>query len=182
MRKVVLYLAMSLDGYIADAEGKVGWLQGEGEAEESSYETFIREVDTIVMGWNTYHQITTELSPEEWVYPAQTSYVITHRKESSGEQIRFVQEEATTLVKRLRQQEGKTIWICGGAQIVQPLLREGLIDEFYLSVIPVILGEGIRLFNGGELPLRLHVLESKTENGIVEIRYRKRDVIDAEKD
>ena len=180
MRKVILYLAMSLDGYIADPNGGVDWLKGEREAEteESSYEEFIREVDTVIMGWNTYHQITTELSLEEWVYPAQTSYVITHRKEISDEQIRFVQEEPTALVKRLRQQEGKAIWICGGAKIAQQLMREGMIDEFYLSVIPAILGEGIPLFTGGEMPLKLHFLESRTENGIIEIRYRKRDTAD----
>lgn len=68
MRKVILYIAMSLDGYIADRKGNVNWLAGQDDAGEQidTYGAFINEVDTVVMGWNTYRQITTELSPEEW--------------------------------------------------------------------------------------------------------------------
>ena len=66
MREVVLFIAMSLDGYIADEQGGVEWLRGQdpGAADPDSYADFIRDVDTVVMGWNTYHQIMTELSPE----------------------------------------------------------------------------------------------------------------------
>lgn len=69
MRKVALFIAMSLDGYIARQSGKVDWLEGQGENEETvdSYATFIKNVDIVIMGWNTYHQIVTELSPTTWV-------------------------------------------------------------------------------------------------------------------
>jgi dihydrofolate reductase len=68
MRKVILFIAMSLDGYIADCEGKVDWLEGLGNEEEmiDTYSEFVTQVDTVVMGFNTYHQIVTELSPDEW--------------------------------------------------------------------------------------------------------------------
>ena len=77
MRKVVLYIAMSLDGYIADSTGKVDWLNGHGSEEENvdTYSAFIRDVDTVIMGWNTYDQVTTELSPDEWVYKGLTEGV-----------------------------------------------------------------------------------------------------------
>ena len=80
MRIVTLFIAMSLDGYVADSDGKVGWLQGEssGENDMASYQAFIKDVDTVLMGWNTYHQVTTELSPGEWAYADLTSYVLTH--------------------------------------------------------------------------------------------------------
>ena len=82
MRKVILYIAMSLDGYIADKNGGVDWLSGQGAegAEEGTYSEFIKGIDTVVMGWNTYVQVKTELSPEIWPYEELTSYVITHRK------------------------------------------------------------------------------------------------------
>ena len=81
MREVILYIAMSLDGYIADAQGGVDWLGGHGEPEEGmeSYSRLLQRIDTVVMGWNTYHQVTTQLSPDRWVYEGLHTYVITHR-------------------------------------------------------------------------------------------------------
>ena len=80
MRKVTLFIAVSLDGYIADRNGDVNWLNGQEENGDNfgSYSEFISGIDTVIMGWNTYHQVVTELSPDEWVYPEQKSYVITH--------------------------------------------------------------------------------------------------------
>lgn len=70
MREISLFIAMSLDGYIADSRGGVDWLTGQKEDGEmiDTYSLFIRDVDTVLMGWNTYHQIVTELSPEQWIY------------------------------------------------------------------------------------------------------------------
>lgn len=175
MRKVILYIAMSLDGYIADQAGNVDWLVGQDEEEQSgTYETFIKEVDTVVMGWNTYQQVTTELSPEEWPYQGLTTYVITHRSQPFSEGIKFVQEEPCSLIRRLRQEQGKAIWICGGSSIVQPLVREDLFDVYDISVIPTILGAGIGLFGelAGELKLKL--LSTQVYNGIVESVYVRR--------
>ena len=100
MRKVVLFIAMSLDGYIADRNGQVDWLKGQDEHAEvlDTYSVFIKDVDTVVMGWNTYHQIKSELSPDEWVYSGLTSYVITHRPLPSSEQIIFTGESPCSLV------------------------------------------------------------------------------------
>ena len=127
MRKVILYIAMSLDGYIADENGGVGWLSGqdpEGES-EGSYPEFVRGIDTVVMGWETYHQVITELSPGEWVYEDLMTYVITHREETSTEKIRFVHEAPSDLIQNLKETKGKDIWICGGASIAEQLMQEG---------------------------------------------------------
>ena len=81
MRRICLFIAMSLDGYIADERGGVDWLAGQGDESETidTYSEFIEAVDTVFMGWNTYHQIVTELSPQEWVYDDLMTYVFTHR-------------------------------------------------------------------------------------------------------
>ena len=80
MRKTVLYIGMSLDGYIADRGGGVGWMDGQdGGGTEESYAGFLAAVDTVVMGWNTYHQIVTELSPGQWPYEGLSCYVLTSR-------------------------------------------------------------------------------------------------------
>ena len=101
MRKVILYIAMSLDGYIADSSGKVDWLEGQdGKAMVDTYTAFAAGVDTVVMGWNTYHQIATELSPGVWSYAGMTCYVVTHRDLSDAEGIRFVREDPRELLRR----------------------------------------------------------------------------------
>lgn len=176
MRKVILYIAMSLDGYIADAEGKVDWLTGQDSdlPEDGSYEEFEKEIDTVIMGWKTYHQIVTELSPKEWVYGNLQSYVITHRKAGSEDGILFTSQSPGTLVRELKEQKGKDIWICGGANLVRQLVEEDLIDQYRISVIPTILGKGIPLFGTMEKEIRLRLMEAQGRNGITELIYERR--------
>lgn len=176
MRKTVLYIAMSLDGYIADRNGGVGWMGGQDQdvENEDTYTEFVKDVDTIIMGWTTYEQVTTQLSPSEWVYQDFTSYVVTHRQMHSTEKIRFVHEDPVRLVAGLKEESGKYIWICGGASIVQQLMQAGLIDRLYISVIPTVLGGGIRLFGAQDEELKLKLIGTKSYNGIVELVYERR--------
>ena len=176
MRKVCLFIAMSLDGYIADEKGGVDWLQGQDDAEEGvdSYSSFIKEVDTVLMGWNTYHQIVTELSPEEWAYQDLISYVVTHREQPSTERIRFVNRDPAGLIKELRKQDGKNIWICGGASLIGQLIKEDLIDCYYITVIPTLLGSGIRLFEHSERELKLRLVKTQSYQGMTDIVYIRR--------
>lgn len=176
MRKIILFIAMSLDGYIADRHGKVDWLNGQSNDYENPdvYSEFIKEIDTVLMGWNTYHQVTAELSPTEWVYADLTTYVITHREMNSTEQIRFTSEDPLTLLQRLRTTDGKNIWICGGADLIQQLVRSDCIDQYYISVIPTLLGSGIRLFGNAEKEIKLKLLRTQTYNGITDLVYARR--------
>ena len=148
MKKISLFIAMSLDGYIADSKGSVEWLTGQGNDEDNidSYSEFVKDIDTVVMGWNTYHQIVTELSPEDWVYDDFTTYVVTHKQKKSSDKIHFVNKNPVELIKELRKENGNGIWICGGANLIQQLVRADIIDCYYITVIPTILGSGIRLF------------------------------------
>lgn len=108
MREVTLFIAMSLDGYIADENGGVDWLNAEAPEDpgEDLYEAFIQNIDTILMGWKTYHQIVTELSPQEWPYPDQQTYVFTHREMPSSEKTAFIREDPASFVKKLKEAEG----------------------------------------------------------------------------
>jgi len=173
---VVLFIAMSLDGYIADLHGGIGWLEGQasGENDLGSYEEFTQNVDTVIMGANTYRQVATELSPGEWVYSDFTSYVITHTPKASTDKIRFTEEDPCQLVKRLRQEAGKNIWICGGASIVKQLMKEDLIEQYYINVIPTILGNGIRLFDTFEKEMKLKLIRTRSYNGITDLVYERR--------
>lgn len=122
-----------------------------------SYSDFISDIDTVIMGWNTYHQIVTELSPNKWIYDHLTTYVITRHKISSSKNKIFTDENPVELLRKLRLEKGKGIWICGGANLAQQLIKEDVIDVYYITVIPTLLGAGIRLFEniGREIKLRL---------------------------
>lgn len=176
MRNVVLFIAMSLDSFIADKNGSVDWLHGQGSDNENIdvYSEFVKDVDTILMGWNTYRQVTTELSPTKWVYADFMTYVFTHNEMNSAENIRFTDKSPVDLLKKLRSEDGKDIWICGGANLVGQLMQSDLIDRYYISVIPTLLGSGIRLFGNIGKEIKLKLLKTQTYNGITDLIYSRR--------
>lgn len=176
MRKISLFIAMSLDGYIADCNGNVDWLKGHGDDNSNidTYSDFVKDIDTIIMGWNTYHQIVTELSPDKWVYEDFTTFVITHKEHISSEKIQFVSTDPVDLIEKLKMEEGKGIWVCGGANIVQQLINKDLIHCYYITVIPTLLGSGIRLFERVENPIELKLTATQSYNGMVELVYVQR--------
>ena len=176
MKKISLFIAMSLDGYIADSNGSVDWLTGQGSDNNNidAYSEFVKDIDTVVMGWNTYHQIATELSPDEWIYQDFTTYIVTHNPMESSDKIRFVNESPVNLVKKLREGTGKDVWICGGANLIQQLVKEDAIDCYYITVIPTILGSGIRLFGNAGHVIKLRLLKTQSYNGMTDLIYAKR--------
>ncbi len=172
MRKVTLYISMSLDGYAADRFGGVAWLYGnEPGCCESSYDEFSSGVDTVIMGRKTYEQVTTELSPGEWPYAGMDCYVLTHQKRESRRGITFTDAEPEALVAALRSRQGRDIWICGGPETAMRFLHAGLIDEYRIAVIPTLLGDGIRLFGEQGFERRLCLIEAREYGGIVELIY-----------
>ncbi len=175
MKKVVVYIAMSLDGYVADVRGDVNWLSGDGSEPQSmgSYPNFIQTVDTIIMGFSTYDQITTALSPEMWPYKEQTTYVMTRREMSSRMGVVMVNGSLHGLISRLKEDPGKDIWICGGARIINQLVELDLIDRYHISVIPIILGDGLSLFDKREKSLTLRLVSTAKYNGIVDLVYER---------
>ena len=176
MRKISLLIAMSLDGYIADSKGGVDWLNGHGNDDENidTYSEFAKTIDTIVMGWNTYHQVAAELSFREWVYKDFTTYVVTHHAYPSSEKIRFVNKNPIDLVKKRKEENGKDVWICGGAHVIQQLVKEDFIDYYDITVIPTLLGSGIRLFENGKDEIKLRLLHTQSYNGMVDLIYTRR--------
>jgi dihydrofolate reductase len=175
-RKVVLFIAMSIDGYIADTNGGVDWLIGEDSnyTGYTEYDEFIKTIDTVILGMSTYKQIKTKLSPELWPYAGMKSYVLTHSKHENTDEIKFVQEDITSLVTKLKRESKKNIWICGGADIVNQFVKLDAIDEYHLTTIPIILGKGIRLFGNSNHEIKLHLESCTQENGMIDSVYHRR--------
>lgn len=175
-RKVILYISQSLDGFIADDEGGVDWISGNSENYDGDYGygAFIKNIDTVILGANTYKQIKNELSPDKWVYDGLRSYVLTKEKVPDTSNIKYINTDVKDLINRLRQEKGKNIWICGGASLVNQCVKEDLIDEYQITTVPVILGNGIRLFEENDIKIKLELKDLKEENGLILGVYAKR--------
>ncbi len=175
--KIIAYIAMSLDGYIATKDDKVDWLGGDGSDPENmgSYPAFFESIDTVILGYSTYNQIITVLSPHEWPYKNKQSYVFTHRACEDTDEISFINESAEALAMRLKENKKDRVWLCGGAHIIAQFHEKGLIDEYHVSVIPTLLGNGIRLFSETNYHTKLKLKSSVHYNGIVDIVYEKRE-------
>lgn len=176
MRRTVLYISLSLDGFIADSQGGVDWLGGEREdyPGDYGYAAFEETVDTVVMGRTTYDQITTQLSPEVWPYPGLQCYVLTHRPAESRPGVTFLSAPVAELIRSLREGAGKDLWICGGGAVARQLIQADLIDVYWLSVLPILLGDGVPLFQKGGPAIPLHLVRTRQENGVLECVYVRR--------
>ncbi len=176
MRKVILYIAMSVDGYITDQDGGVAWLTGEDEEHpyKGSYPSFIKTVDTVVMGHTTYRAVTETLSPESWPYRGLKTYVLTHQTMDDLKNIFFTDRPLAELIGELKQAEGKDIWICGGAETANQMLAADLIDRYHITVIPKITGGGLKLFNENNPVIDLRLISLYSENGMTDLIYERR--------
>lgn len=167
MPKLVLFIASSLDGYIARSSGDVDWLFTD---QDYGYEDFFANIDTVLMGRKTYEQI--QLFGE-YPYKGTQGFVFSRsRGGERNEDIEFVSSGLTSFVEKLKSRTGKNIWLVGGADIIQSCLQQDLIDEFIISIHPIILGEGIRLFRPPLAIKNLSFLRCETFNtGLVQLTY-----------
>lgn len=170
--QVTLYIATSVDGYIADKDAGVDWLdefQTEEGEEAGGFSGFLESVDCLVMGATTYEQV---LGFGEWPYGDKPTYVFTHRELSPATKtIEFV-DKGVGLFSRVLKQQHEHLWLVGGANLAQSFLRAQEIDDLRLFFTSILLGEGVRLFSGkyNRQGLRLLNTDSGT-GGIVEHHY-----------
>lgn len=172
MRKVVLYIAASLDGYIASPDGSVDWLPPILPDSDYGYADFLASVDATLMGRTTYEQM---LTFGEWSYPELINYVFTSNPpaEAVHSSVRFVTTDVAEFVRQLRQEDGGTIWLIGGSRLASPLLAAALVDELMLFVVPRLLGEGILLWQEPKHSQPLKLLRSHTwPDGMTLLHYQ----------
>jgi dihydrofolate reductase len=170
-RKVILYIAVSLDGYIAGEDGDIGWLSSvERPGEDYGYAEFIASVDTVILGRKTYDKVLSFGIP--YPHADKQCFIITRSDRPPEKNIVFYREPLKQLISRLKQEKGKNIFVDGGAEVVQLLQKDRSIDEYIVSIIPIMLGKGVRLFKGTDLREHLHLLSVRSfESGLVQIHY-----------
>ena len=173
MGRVQLYIAQSLDGYIADKEGGVAWLEAYGaEGEDHGYGAFFAEVGALAIGATTYEQVL----GWGWPYAEKPTWVFTHRElpVPDGADVRFTQAPVDEVVAEIRRETSGNLWVVGGGVLVKHFLDARLVDDVMIAVVPELLGDGIPLFPG-VLPAKLELVHAKPfKTGIVELRYTVR--------
>jgi dihydrofolate reductase len=152
MRKIVLFIATTLDGYIARPDGSLDWLTEGNDDLDFGYDEFLESIDTTIMGSNTYQQV---LGFGEFPYKNKVNYIFSKNSIfEENEYIKIVSDNQLELIRDLKKDEGKDIWLIGGSVINSLLLENDLIDKIILFIKSVALGEGIPLFAKSESYLK----------------------------
>jgi dihydrofolate reductase len=147
MRKVILYIAASIVGFIAGPKGEIDWLHSidDPDNDDFGYTKFYRSINTTIMGNATYKQILS--FGVDFPYSDKANYVFTKNKSlTDTDHVTFVNTDFKEFVASLKKSRGKNIWLIGGGKMNSFFLKNNFIDEIILTTIPVILGEGIPLF------------------------------------
>lgn len=176
MRQLLLNLTTSLDGFIADSGGGIDWIQPFPDASgiPGDYLELMRTVDALVMGRATY-ELSSAMPGGMDVFEGKWAFVFTSRTDLTPHTgVEFVREDAAPFVERLKDEPGGTIWLFGGGQLATALAKAGLIDDYLIVVQPVLLGEGIRLWQGGLHGVHLELTRTcEWPDGLVELRYHR---------
>jgi dihydrofolate reductase len=176
MRKIKLYMAISLDGKIALPDGSVEWLETIPPPEDGDYgyKDFYASIDTTIQGYTTYQQVINW--GIDFPYADKKNYVVTGKQGlTNTEYVEFISQNHIEFIKSLKEAQGKDIWLVGGGKLNAMLLEANLIDDLLLYIMPVILTKGIDMFSAlpSERPLKL-VASKVYANGVVETRYTAR--------
>lgn len=175
MRTLSIFIATSLDGYIAKPNDDLSFLKiVEKEGEDYGYAAFSSTIDTIILGRKTYDWVLKEIGHSHYDHGDKKVYVITRTQRPAVGNTTFYTGDPVELIKQLKKEEGKNIYCDGGAEIINQLLKNDLIDEFIISIIPVLVGNGIRLFKDGRSEQSLELVSTKTfDTGLTQLRYKR---------
>jgi dihydrofolate reductase len=174
MRKIKLFIASSLDGYIATEDGSIDWLYTDSDY---GYTQFYNSVDTILLGRKTYDKLI-ELAAE-YPHKDKKNYVFSQKKSArqrkekeKDHNVEFIADIIDFVKMQLLQSQGKDIWLIGGADIISIFLNAGMLDEIILSIHPIILGRGIPLFRNLQRQMNLKLVKSiPYESGLIQLHY-----------
>lgn len=168
MRKIRLFIASSLDGYIARESGEIDWLFTD---QDYGYTEFFNQVDTVIMGNKTYQQI---LGFGEYPYKGKEAFVFSQNQSSEkDDNVKFISSNWQDFINQIRQTKGRDIWLVGGARIIHWFLKNGFIDELILSIHPIILGSGIPLILHDSTLETMLILKdvNKFNTGLLQVAY-----------
>jgi len=173
MRKLMIFIATSLDGYIAKPNDDLGFLNVvQKEGEDYGYNAFIKTIDTVIVGRKTYDWVMKQVP--EFPHADKTCYIITRNARPSVGNLNFYSGDIRELVQGLKQQEGKDIFCDGGSEIIHELVKHDLVDEWIISIIPTLVGNGTRLFKDGRPEQLLELVKAVSyDTGLTQLHYKR---------
>lgn len=171
-RKIILNLAMSIDGYIADEDGGFDWIVGDGDnsldtENKWDYNEFLESIDIVVMGKKCYDQGFLD------DFKDKTIYVATSEAIDDYDNIHFINNNICDVILEESTKEGKDIFLFGGGVLVDNFIKKDVIDQYIIGIIPTILGKGRPLFLENNPKINLHLDQYILDNGIVILKYSK---------
>jgi dihydrofolate reductase len=174
-RKVILYIATSLDGYIAKPNDDLSFLSiVEQEGQDYGYADFVKTVDTVIVGRKTYDKVIS--MGFDFPHADKDAYIITRTPRPTVGSVKFYSGDLKTLVGKLKTESGKNIYCDGGAEMVNELLKDNLIDEFIISVIPILVGNGTKLFKDNRPEQKLELVSVKSfDKGLTQLHFKRAD-------
>jgi dihydrofolate reductase len=178
MSKIQLYIATTIDGYIAREDGGLDWLDSlpNPNNEDYGYYTFYDQIDTVVMGRKTYDEILG--FDVDWPYANCKSYVVTSNTEYEvkTDNTYLVNDLNQESIAKMKAESNKNIWIVGGGELITTFLNLDAIDEMIICIIPTIIGNGIRLFPSEPRETKFELVNTESfDNGAVILNYKKVD-------
>lgn len=167
--KVSIYIAQSIDGYIARKDGNLDWLHyGHAGDEDYGFKKFINSIDTLILGRNTYEVVA---GFDEWPYKGKRVIVLSHTLKEVRKEAELFSGHLPDLLTKLHAENSKHIWVDGGIT-ASKFLEAGLVDELTISIIAMVLGTGIRLFSTMNQEHKCRLLSSQSyPSGLVQIKY-----------
>lgn len=169
---IVLYIATSIDGYIARPDGSVDWLsQVDNEREDYGYADFYQSVDALVMGSNTYQQILD--AGDHWPYSDKPTYVMSDQSlPRADDDVRLISGSVYVAQDMFVEEKYERVWLVGGGKLATAFQHAQLIDDYIISIVPTILGDGIPLFQSETADGAIQLTDAKTySSGVVQLTY-----------
>lgn len=173
MKKIILNIAMSIDGYIAREDHRVDWINGDGSEPNTTltdmgFNYFLHDIQSIIMGRKSY-EVTKSFAPLRQQFPGKDITVITTKKIEDHD-IKTSQLSIKEVIKTMND----PIWLFGGSKLVKSFMEKDLVTDLELSIIPITLGKGIRLFTEIDKEIKWEFLSQKVYNGISILKYKRR--------
>lgn len=169
MRKIILGLAVSLDGFIEGPNGEYDWCFTD---QDYGLSEFFKRVDTAFIGRKTYEMTLTMGDNGSVGFPKLKEYIFSTTLDKVKDGATLIKSNIKTEVDNIKKQKGKDIWLFGGAGLTTSLINLGLVDELSLAVHPVLLGRGKPLFNNINDRIKLTIVDTKTySTGLVSLTY-----------
>lgn len=176
MRKLSLFIATSLDGYIAKPNDDLSFLTlVEKDGEDYGYSDFTANIDTIIVGRRTFDYVFKEIGSSHYDNGQRDVYVITRTERPKIGRTTFYTGNLTELVQQLKSENGLNIYCDGGAEVINELLQHDLIDEFIISVVPILVGNGTRLFKDNRPEQQLEFVSANSfDTGLTQLHYKRK--------